>query len=70
MDAVSGGANIERIGLPPVEEMERQVREMLLDPERGWPPELRAALRSALRMEPEVVVPAGTNAPPKVAAPK
>ena len=63
-DAIAGGANIERIGLPPVEETERQILSMLLDPEGGSSPEFRTVLRSVLRLEPEPPRPAaGTNAP-------
>ena len=61
-------ANAERIGLPTIEETERQVRDILLDPERGWPVELRTALRARLNLPPEVTPPAGTNAPPPAAA--
>ena len=69
MDSIAGAANIERIGLPTVEETERQVLSMLLDPERGSSLEFRAALRSALRMEPETPRPTtGTNAPPASAS--
>jgi len=70
MKAIAGGENEKRIGLPPVEEMEKQVRDILLDPERGWPVELRAALRGALRMEPEAPSASATNAPPAAAAAK
>jgi hypothetical protein len=67
MEEISGGANVERIGLPPVEETERQVRDYLLDPNGVWPPELRAALRARLNMEPEPV--ATTNSPAAAVAP-
>jgi len=71
MKAIAGGANAERIGLPPTEDMERDVRDILLDPERGaWPVELRAALRSALGMEPEAAPAAATNAAPAAASTK
>jgi hypothetical protein len=70
MKAIAGGANAERIGLPPVEETEREVLKVLLNPESGWPPELRAALRGALRMEPEAATTPSTNAPPAAAAAK
>ncbi|MFO1514250.1 MAG: hypothetical protein U1F83_15280 [Verrucomicrobiota bacterium] len=68
MNAIAGGANAERIGLPTIEETEKQVRDLLLDPERGWPLELRAALRARLNLGPEPTPPAGTNAPPAAAA--
>ena len=69
MDAIAGGANDKRIGLPTVEETERQILDMLLDPERGSSPEFRAALRGALRMAPEPPRPTpGTNAPPTSAS--
>jgi hypothetical protein len=64
---IAGGANEERIGLPSVEAVEKQVLSRLLDPkENYWPPEMRAALRSALGMALETVVPvsSGTNASP------
>jgi len=64
---IAGGASEARIGLPSVEATEKQVLSRLLDPkENYWPPEMRAALRSALGMAPETVTPAssGTNAPP------
>jgi hypothetical protein len=69
MEAIAGGANEVRIGLPPVEETEKQILNMLLDPEEGSSPEFRAALRSALRMEPEAPRPAAsTNTPPAAAS--
>ena len=72
MKNISGGANEKRIGLPPVEEVEQQVLMRLLDPkENFWPFEMRAALRSALGLELETVLPVSTetNAPPAVIAP-
>lgn len=48
-----------RVALPPFEEMQRVVREQLLDPEKGLTPQLSAQLRSRLGL------PAPTNAPPK-----
>lgn len=70
MKAIAGGANDLRIGIPTVEETEKQVRDTLLDPERGWPVELRAALRAALRMEPESAPSPSTNTPPAAASAK
>lgn len=64
MSKIAGGANVERIGIEPVEEIERQVLKIILDPQDGWPPEWRAALRSALRMPPEAPMATSTNAPP------
>jgi hypothetical protein len=57
--------NEKRIGLPPVEDIENEVRERLLDPTAAMMPfEMRAILRTELRMPPEIAVPAaGTNAP-------
>ncbi len=54
------------IGLPPIEQSEREILNRLLDPEHGWPPEVRAVLRQKLGMPPEgpLTQPAGTNAPP------
>ena len=67
MKKISGGASIQRIGLPPVEEVAQQVLTRLLDPkENYWSPEMRAALRSALGLPLEAVLPVSmeTNAPP------
>jgi hypothetical protein len=71
MKKIGGGANIERIGLQPVEEIEQQVLRRILDPEQSrWPFERRAALRAKLGMDPEpVLAPPATNAPPAVIAP-
>jgi hypothetical protein len=71
MKKIGGGANVERIGLQPVEEIEQQTLRRLLDPEQSkWPFEMRAALRNALGMDPEpITAPATTNAPPAVTAP-
>ncbi len=57
--------NEARIGLPPVEETEKEIRERLLDPTTAMLPfEMRAILRTELRMPPEIAMPAaGTNAP-------
>lgn len=57
--------NEKRLGLPTVEATEKAVRERLLDPTAAMMPfEVRAILRTELRMPPEIVVPtAGTNAP-------
>jgi len=70
MKAIAGGENEKRIGLPPIEDMEKSVRDILLDTERGWPVELRAALRGALRMGPEPAPSPATNAPPASASAK
>jgi hypothetical protein len=72
MKKIAGGANEKRIGLPPVEEVEQQVLSRLLDPKANyWPPEMRDALRSALGMPLETVIPVSpeTNSPPAVAVP-
>jgi hypothetical protein len=73
MKAIEGAKNIERIGLPTVEETEKEIVNLLLDPDKGWPPEMRAALRVVLGMPvepppaPAANAPA-TNAPPAAAA--
>lgn len=54
----------QAIGLPPLEEMAREVRERMLDTERGMPFEMRAVLRTKLRMEPESAPEASTNSLP------
>lgn len=58
----------ERIGLPPLEEIQRDVLDRLLDPEKGFLPEIRARLRTELGLPPETIPPA-TNAPPAAAPP-
>jgi hypothetical protein len=57
--------NEPRIGLPPVEDIEKEIRERLLDPTTAMLPfEMRAVLRTELRMPPEIALPpASTNAP-------
>jgi hypothetical protein len=60
----------KRIGLPPVEETEKVMRDRMLDPEQGLPYEYRVVLRSKLGLPAEPPpaepspVPATTNAPP------
>jgi hypothetical protein len=48
---------IAAIGLPPLEDIDREVRDRLLDPQRGLPPEVRAVLRSKLGLGKETAVP-------------
>jgi len=57
--------NEDRLGLPPVEEIEKEILGRLLDPTTAMMPfEMRAVLRTELRMPPEIALPAaGTNAP-------
>ena len=61
-----------RIGLPPVEDTEKVIRDRMLDPEQGLPYEYRVALRSRLGLPPEPPpaetgsAGATTNAPPSV----
>jgi hypothetical protein len=68
MKKIGPGANTDRVGLPPVEDIERDVLRVLLDPEASrWPFEMRAALRAALGMpvEPVLIPPSdATNAAP------
>lgn len=57
----------QRLYLPPVEDIEKEILRRLLDPEHGWPFEVRAVLRAKLGMPPETAPsPAVTNAPPAV----
>jgi hypothetical protein len=57
---------LEAIGLPPFEEIDREILRRLLDPQQGLPPEYRGVLRTKLRMPPESKEsPAPTNAPPE-----
>jgi hypothetical protein len=60
----------EAIGLPPLNEIAREVRDVMLDPTSGLPPEARAILRTELGMSPETASnkPA-TNAAPASAIP-
>ncbi len=60
-----GGAGEIRVGLPPLEETEKKVLDKMLDPVNGMPPEMRAILRTELRLPAET---AGTNAPPAAVA--
>jgi hypothetical protein len=53
------------IGLRPFDSIEQEVIRRILDPSEGAPPEVRAILRSRLRMPPETEASLnGTNAPP------
>ncbi len=67
--AYQSGIPTERlsaVGLRPFEDMDREVRKRLLDPQEGEPPELRAALRAKLGELPDSSPPpAATNAPPE-----
>ena len=58
-------ARIEAIGLRPLEEIDREILNRILDPVQGAPFEVRARLRTSLGLsvEPSVASPA-TNAPP------
>jgi hypothetical protein len=62
----------KRVGLPPVEDTEKVIRDRMLDPEQGLPYEYRVVLRAKLGLPPEPppaeTSPAGTatNAPPSV----
>ena len=70
MKKINGGANLERIGLPEVEKIEKEVLDRILDPERSpWPAEMRAALRAALGMPVEVAPAAGSTNAPATAVP-
>ncbi len=61
---------LKAIEIPPVEEIEQDVLKQLLDPEHGWPPQVRAVLRQKLGMPQESAAPpaatpstGATNAP-------
>jgi hypothetical protein len=61
----TGDMNTNRIPMPPMNDLKFAVRNELLDPKQGLPPEVRAALRSKLGLEPEPPsVPPATNAIP------
>ena len=53
-----------RISLPPLGEIDREIRGRMLDPERGLPLEARQIIRTKLGLGPETVAPPPTNAPP------
>ena len=58
----------DRVGLPPFEEIDREILRRILEPEGGFPSEARAILRTRLGLPaevPQAPIPApGTNAPP------
>src|ERR1041384_1732544 len=56
----------EALRISPIKDIKQEIRDRLLDPEKGWPFEMRAALRAKLGMEAEKAAPpATTNAPPQ-----
>jgi hypothetical protein len=57
--------NIARIGLAPFDDMKVSVRDDMLDPTSGFPPEARAIIRQKLGLGPEAAPATGTNAPPE-----
>jgi hypothetical protein len=57
--------SLERVGLSPLADIDREVRGRFLDPQGGVPWEARAILRTKLGLPPEAAAPAATtNAPP------
>jgi plasmid stability protein len=55
----------DALKIPPVEEIEKEILNRTLDPESGWPFEMRAALRVQLGLPPETLPAAqGTTTPP------
>ena len=55
------------IGVPTVDDTEKEIRRRLLDPEKGMPLEARAVLRTKLGLPAESApVPPSTNAPPSI----
>ena len=55
---------LSAIGLRPFEDIDREVRKRMLDPQEGEPPEWRAILRTKLGQPPEAAAPpTTTNAP-------
>lgn len=63
---ITGGAGDARVGLPPIERIQQDVVNRLLDVEKGWPAEVRAVLRVKLGMPAEAPAPPATNAPPSL----
>ena len=76
MKKIVGGPSEGRVGLPPLSELRDRALADVLNPKRGFPPELIAQLRTKLGLPAEVIptnavpsvtvtnTPAGTNAPP------
>ena len=65
------GGSEERVGLRPLPEIKKEILNRVLDPEHGFPPEMRGVLRTKLRMPAESApAPASTNAPPVSASKK
>ena len=63
---IAGGET--RVGLPPLPEIKKVVLDRLLDHEHGFVPDMRAILRTKLRLPAEgTPAPAPTNAPPATA---
>ncbi len=62
---VTTASRNERVSLPPLLDLDRIVRDRILDPEHGAPFEERAVLRTILGLEPESAAPPSTNAPPQ-----
>ncbi|HVM46861.1 MAG TPA: hypothetical protein VMU04_02490 [Candidatus Acidoferrum sp.] len=55
--------SLARVGLSPLEDIDREVLHRFLDPQEGVPWEQRAMLRTKLGLGPEPAVPATTNTP-------
>jgi hypothetical protein len=57
--------SLPRVGLSPLEDIDREILNRFLDPQEGVPWEARAILRTKLGLPPEAAAPAATtNAPP------
>ncbi|HEX4341899.1 MAG TPA: hypothetical protein VH255_00820, partial [Verrucomicrobiae bacterium] len=54
-------ARMDAIGLRPFKDIDHELKTGLLNPETGWPPEVRAILRSRTGMPPEEIAPTDTN---------
>jgi hypothetical protein len=68
MKKIGGGPSDERVGLPPLAEIGRDVLGELLDPQTGLLPEMAAALRTRLGLPADYGA-APTNAPPATSTP-
>ena len=56
---------LARVGLRPLEDIDREILNRFLNPEQGTPFEVRAVLRTKLGLAPETAPPpVTTNAPP------
>jgi hypothetical protein len=76
INKLPGGGREQALGLPPVDQIGREILNQILDPVRGASPEMRAVLRTKLGLPAETAPaasptrapPATTTTPPAAAA--